>query len=180
MAVTWLAARLSPRAQDDGNAAGHGSLEADGALGLAHGLENLGPRISQERLVRGDNVLARRECFQDEFFCGCGAADELDNDVDAGVAEDIGGVRGEEFAGNRGIAVLVEVADEDASQRERSARSRPETLAPIQQQVGDPAPDRSTPRDGNPRRFAHEIGLPRCVPVILHAATFDTFLGGRR
>ena len=91
---------LAQRA-DDRHAAGDRGLEADGALGLAGGLEDLVARVGEQRLVRGDDVLAGREGVEHDLLRGGRAADEFDDDVDRGVVDRGGEVGGDEFAGER-------------------------------------------------------------------------------
>ena len=66
---------------DDRHAAGDAGLEGDGPLVLAGRLEDLGAVLGQQRLVGGDDVLARRQQVEHDLPGPVDAADQLDADL---------------------------------------------------------------------------------------------------
>jgi len=78
------AIRREPFAQglDDRNAAGHRRFECHHHAALARRRENLGAVHGEQRLVGGDNVLARGDRLEHERLRDAGAADELDDHID--------------------------------------------------------------------------------------------------
>ena len=75
---------VKPFAQrfDDRNAAADRAFERDHHVLLARGGEDFVAVLGQQRLVRGDHVLAVRDRLQNELSRDAGAADQLDDDVD--------------------------------------------------------------------------------------------------
>ena len=69
---------------DDRDAAGDAGLEADRPLVLPGRLEDLRPVLGEQRLVRGDDVLAGRQGIEHDLPGDAGPADQLDDDVDCG------------------------------------------------------------------------------------------------
>ncbi len=73
---------------DDRHAARHRRLEGDHhALGV-RARKNLGPVLGEQRLVRGDHVLAVVDRLQHQLARRRVAADQLDHDVDVGARDD--------------------------------------------------------------------------------------------
>ena len=72
---------------DDRHAAGDAGLEGDGPAVPAGGVEDLGAVLGQQRLVGRHHVLARRQQRQHRLPRPVDAADQLDGDLDVGVAQ---------------------------------------------------------------------------------------------
>ena len=103
---------------DDRDAAGHRRLEGDHHALVARRGEDLGAVDREQRLVGGDDVLARGDRLEHQRPGDAGAADQLDDDVDlragdhrAGIGEHLGRVA-DQGAGARGVEV-GDVADAD-------------------------------------------------------------------
>ena len=87
----WIRLAGQPFAQrlDDGDAAGHGRLERHHhAAGLGR-REDLRAVHGQQRLVGRDHVLAGRNRFEHQLAGQVVAADQFDDDLDLGVADDV-------------------------------------------------------------------------------------------
>ena len=84
------AVRGQPFAQrlDDRYAAADGAFERHHDVLLLRGGENLVAVLREQRLVRGDDVLAVRDGFQDQLARNARAADQLDHDVDVAIRHD--------------------------------------------------------------------------------------------
>ena len=77
---------------DDGDATGHGRFKRHHhALGGRCG-KDLGAVHGQQRLVGGDHMLARGNGFQHQLLGQRVATNQLDHDVDVGVADDLAGI----------------------------------------------------------------------------------------
>ena len=115
---------------DDRNAAGDRALERDHhALRVRRG-EDLVAVAGEQRLVRGDHVLAVGDRLQDERSRRLDAADQLDDDVDVGVREHDRGIGGEVDAGRtaRQLARALDRALGDPGDPDRPPRA-PRDLA---------------------------------------------------
>ena len=73
---------------DDRDAARHRGLERHHHAPLLRRREDLVAMPGEQRLVGGDHVLAVLDRLQDQILRDLGAADQLDHDVDVGIAHD--------------------------------------------------------------------------------------------
>jgi hypothetical protein len=92
---------VKPFAQrlDDRDAAGDRAFERDHHAFLVRGGEDLVAVPCEERLVRGDHVLAVGDRLQNERARGLETADQLDDDVDVGIGEHLVRIVGQADAG---------------------------------------------------------------------------------
>ena len=80
-----LATSPSRNARMIGNAARHARLEEQVPLVLQCGLEKLRAALGQQRLVRGDDVLAVLQRALDQLEGVGRAADQFDDDIEVGI-----------------------------------------------------------------------------------------------
>ena len=139
---------------DDRDAAGDGRLEPDGPLGLAGGVEHLRPMGGEQRLVRGDDVLAGGEGVQHHGPGERRPAGEFDDDVDGRVGEGVADDGRNEFRRHR-RAGLRRVADDDAAQRELPAGPAGEAVGVFEQQSGHAGADGAAADQRDAERFRH-------------------------
>ena len=81
---------------DDGDAAAHAGLERDLSTSLLGRTHDLLAVRGHERLVGRDHVLARAQRAEHHIARHCGAADELDDDVDVRIVQDVAVILREE------------------------------------------------------------------------------------
>ena len=77
---------------DDRDAAGHRRLEGDHHAMFARRFENLGAVFGEQRLVGGDDMLARADRLQHQLARDAAAADQFHHDGDVRVGDDLAGV----------------------------------------------------------------------------------------
>ena len=114
--------------------------------------------VGQERLVRGDHVLAGGERSRDEGARGLEASDQLDHDVDRRVPEHPGGVaRQRQRREIKTLARAGEVGVGDRGQSETSAGALLQHLASALEDLRNPGPDGAEPQqtDAHVARAAH-------------------------
>jgi len=85
---------------DDRDAARNAGLEEEMALVFLRSLEQLGPTLGEEGLVRGDDVLAVLQRHLDEVEGVLRAADQLDDDVETGIGGELAPVGSDEAFGH--------------------------------------------------------------------------------
>jgi hypothetical protein len=77
------------------------------------------------------------------------AAHHLDDEIDRGIVEDVGGVGREEAPVALGDAILVEIADEDPADLERSRGALAEVARVVGEQAEDAAADGAAAEEAN-------------------------------
>ncbi len=134
---------------DDRDAAADRRLEGDGLAVLPARVEDLGAVRRQQRLVGGDDVLARGQQIEHRLPGPVNAADDFDRDLDRRVVDHLLEIGGDERPGKIHIARLVEIAQHDAAQLERSAGAGGEPLGMVEQQFGDARADGAAADQGD-------------------------------
>ena len=114
--------------------------------------------VGQERLVRGDHVLAGGEGSRDERARGLETPDQLDHDLDRRVRQHAGGVGGQrQRLEIEALASAEEVGVGDRGQGEPSAGPLLQHLTSTLEDLRDPGPDGAEPQqtDAHVPRAAH-------------------------
>ncbi len=138
-----------------GNAAGDRTLERDHHALRVRGGEDLVAVPREQRLVRGDDVLAVGDRLQDERARGLDAADQLDDDVDVRVGEHDGGVVGQVDVGDaaRRLARAVERALGDPGDPDRPSGAARDLLLVPPQHRPRAQPDRAQSEQADLQRL---------------------------
>ena len=106
-----------------------------------------------ERLVRGDHVLALPDGPQHEVPRGIGAADELDDHVDAGIVDHQAGVAGEVDSFEVAVPRMGGVAHRGPRHLDAPPRTARDLARVAPQHVDGAGPDRAEPEHPDAYRF---------------------------
>src|SRR5579875_968628 len=147
---------------DHRDAATHARLETDADPGARGGAKNLLAVAREQRLVRGNDVLAGAKRTQDQTARRLIAAEQLHYDIDVGALDERGSIARDEPRSDAEFAIRLEAAIGDADQVKR----RPELLAqqlPISpQQLDHAAADGAASEQRYPHRLqSSAIGARR-------------------
>ena len=138
----------------DRNAAADAALERDRDAGLPRRVEELLAVLGEQRLVRGDDVLAAPDGLEDHRARRVDAADELDDDVDRRIVQHHVGVVGEDSLFELHASRLLLVLHRDAFDDERHAEALAHLIGVAREHVEDAAPDRAHPQHSDHDRSA--------------------------
>ena len=161
---------------DDRDAAGDRGLEAHHhALGV-RGREDLGAMVREQRLVRGDDVLAVGDRIEHQRARRLDAADELADDVDVGMADDDRSIVRQVHAGDaaRAFARAVERARGDPVDRDRPPRASLDLLLVAPQDVPRALADGAEAEQTDVDRLQQELSRATkdCFDVIIDQSGF--------
>src|SRR5690606_3335202 len=143
---------------DHGDAARHRGLEGDDDAPLAGAGEDLVAMHRDQRLVGGDHVLAVLDGLEHQFERQGIAADQLDDDIDLGVAGN-----GENIVGNgngAGVALGVELPGRDLRNLDSTPGTAGNLLGIALEHIEGSATDGSQPTDANFHRFQAALPIP--------------------
>ena len=141
---------------DHGNAAGNRALEVERNAMLLGERGERGPVMGEQRLVGGDHMLAGAERRLDRVLGGALlAADQLDENVDVGIAGELDRVGDEAEAGDVGVAVLAPVARRHGHDLDRPADALGKGWATLGEKSQDPASDRAETGEPEFQRLSH-------------------------
>ena len=150
--------RGEPLAQhaDDRHAAAHRGLVVDVDAGALGRREHLGAVLGEQRLVRGDDVLARGDRGEHRALGLGRAADQLAHDVDVGAPDRRVEVGGEQRAIDVDDALrLVRIAHRDRADLEAGAEPRLDRRGVVGEQLDDAAADVAEAEQGDADRARH-------------------------
>jgi hypothetical protein len=141
---------------DHRNAAGNRALEIEGNAMLLGERGERRPVMGEQRLVGGDHMLAGAECGLDRVLRGALlAADQLDEDVDLGIAGKLHWIGNETEAGNVGAAVLAPVARRHGHDLDGPADAFTKSGASLGEKSQDTASDRTETGEPEFQRLGH-------------------------
>jgi hypothetical protein len=107
-------------------------------------------------LVRGHDVLPRRECAQEQRPRRLDATDQLDDAPHGRVVHDGVGVGREPLGGERDVAAPARIADRDAGDLDRGARALGDVGGVLVEQAQGGGPDRPAAEEpDDERRHTH-------------------------
>ena len=149
---------------DDRDPAGHRGFERDHHPAGVGGLEDRVAVHGDEGLVGRDHVLAATNRLEDEPAGRIGAADELDDDVDVGIAHDLARIGGESDALGGADARPVERPDRGPRDHDVAAGPARDLLAVASQHVDGAAADRSEAEHSDANR-GHAPDLRCATPA---------------
>ena len=159
MRIDLVPGEIGRERREDRQAPGDRRLETEGRPAAARlGLE-LGPVMSDDRFVRGDDRLPGAERRDDQRPGRLHPAHQLDDDIGLGIGDDVGGGVGQQVGRQPVPAAPRHIPDGDRDDRERRAIGGDEAVRVVQQSVEDGAPHGACAEHGDAqRRTAHRWG----------------------
>src|SRR5208282_1458917 len=157
---------LAKRANNRDTAA-DARLEADGQSVTRGGLEDFRAMLGQQRLVARDDILARRERFQDQRARRLMAPEELDDNVDVGSFDQCRAVARDQLWRDAERAIGLEAAVGDSGQFQGPAEFARVLRCIAPQQLHHAAADGAASEQGNPYRFQYPTAVwcsGECAP----------------
>ena len=146
------------------DATGDRRLEQEVDAGAFGGLEQRrGRDVPSSSLFAVTTGLPAIERVDDERPGRLDAADDLDDDVDVGIADHALGVVGEAVRREREPAVFREVADRDPRDLERHAGARLDHVGVIVDEPHERAPHVPAAEDPDPNPFLHDGSVSHVV-----------------
>ena len=149
---------------DDRDAASDAGFVVKIRVVLLRGFEELLAVRGEQCLVRGDDRLAEAEGGEHRLPRGRRPAHEFDNEIDVGMIDDGGPVRGENAAGNGDGAFLLEIAHGHGGDAQADAEAGGHELAVALDALIDAAADRATADDSEihlPHKGTHRVPRSR-------------------
>ena len=114
------------------------------------------PVMGEQRLVGRDHMLAGTECCLHRLLGDALlAADQLDEDVDLGIAGELDRIGDEAKAGNVDVAILVPIERGDGHDLDRPPNALAKVGAALGKEPQDPASDRAEPGEPEFQRLRH-------------------------
>ena len=128
---------VGPKRADQRDAAADRGFEVDVDVFLRGLVEQLGPVPGHHDLVGGDDMLAGLDRALHVRAHRLVTARHLDDDLDLGVVEDIGGVGRQDVGRDLDRAALAYITDEHLAQAELDPRATRKLRTPRQHPIGD-------------------------------------------